>query len=79
MPDSLAMEKDLQQLNWKQFRSVVEAVPKLKANVDAYGPLGWDYVRQRYRTYGWKKSIEKLDKSEKLQLADLIRKAQLIP
>ncbi len=61
--DSAQMEKDLQRLPWKQFRSVIEAVPKMKANVEAYGPAGWQFVQQHYATYGWKKSIDKLDNS----------------
>ena len=79
IPDSKQLEGELQRLDWKQFRAVVESVPKLKAGVDAYGALGWDYVRQRYATYGWQKKIDKLDATEKLQLAGLIRKVQKQP
>ena len=75
-PDSSQMEKGLQHLNWKQFRSVIEAVPKLKADVDAYGPLGWQYVQANYTAYGWKKSIDRLDDNQKHQLAELIQIAK---
>ena len=73
---SSQMEKDLQQLKWKQFRSVIEAVPKMKADVDAYGPLGWQYVQANYTTYGWKKNIDRLDDEQKRQLAELIQRAR---
>jgi hypothetical protein len=76
MPDSRQLERDLQRLNWNQFRWVVESVPKLKAGVEAYGPMGWQYLRTKYPTYPWKKSIDRLDVTEKLQLVDLIRKAR---
>ena len=76
VPDSQQIEKDLQSLDWPQFRAVVEAVPKLKADVDAYGPLGWKYVEARYKTYPWKKSVDKLDDDQKRHLADLIRGAK---
>lgn len=71
--DSLQIEKDLQQLPWSQFRAVVEAIPKLKADVDAYGSLGWEFVRTRYATYGWRKNVDKLDNDQKAQLVALIR------
>lgn len=74
--ESGRLEKELQQLEWPQFRAVVEAVPKLKADVDAYGPLGWQYVQARYRTYRWKKNIDKLDPEQREQLAELIRKTK---
>ncbi len=76
IPDSKTMEGDLQRLPWKQFRSVVEAVPKLKADVEAYGTFGWKYVMANYTTYGWKKNIDKLDDVQKKQLATLIQKAK---
>lgn len=76
VPDSRQMEHDLQQLDWPKFRQVVESVPKLKADVDAYGPLGWKYVEAKYRTYPWQKNIDKLDDGQKRQLAQLIRAAQ---
>ena len=73
---SETLEKELQSLNWPQFSFVVKSVPKLKAKVDAYGSAGWKYVQGRYQTYGWRKSIDKLDATEKKQLAELIRKAR---
>ena len=75
-PDSRQMEKDLQQLPWKQARSIIESVPKLKASVDAYGPLGWQFVEANYQHYRWKKNIDKLDAAKRRDLAELIRKAQ---
>ena len=75
-PDSRRMEKDLQQLPWKQARSIIESVPKLKASVDAYGPLGWQFVEANYQHYRWKKNIDKLDTLKKKELAELIHKAQ---
>ncbi len=75
LPASQQLEKELQQLPWKQFRSVIESIPKMKAEVEAYGPIGLQYVEARYKTYSWKKSIDKLDDSQKRQLADLIRQA----
>ena len=76
MLNSQQMEQDLQQLTWKQFRSVIESVPKMKADVEVYGPLGWQYVQSNYKTYGWKKSIDRLDDNQKQQLADLIKTAK---
>ncbi len=73
---SKQIEKALQRLSWSQFKAVVEAVPKLKADVDAYGPMGWDFVRANYRAYPWKKSIDKLDDNQKNELFELIRKAK---
>lgn len=77
--DSLQMEKELQHLRWNQFRSVIESVPKMKADVDAYGPLGWQYVHSHYETYGWKKSIDRLDDEQKQHLAELIQIAKKSP
>lgn len=74
--ESKLMERDLQRMSWKQFRSVVEAIPKLKAEIEAYGPAGWQYVRARYPTYPWQKNIDRLDATDKLQLARLIQKAK---
>lgn len=74
-PDSAQMESDLQHLPWKKFRAVIEAVPKMKANVEAYGPIGWQYVQANYTSYGWKKSIDKLDEMQKKHLAALIQSA----
>ena len=73
---SKQIERALQTLTWTQFKAVVEAVPKIKADVDAYGPMGWDFVRANYRIYGWKKSIDKLDDEQKRDLVDLIEKAK---
>ena len=66
----------MQSLPWKQFRSVIESVPKLKADVEAYGPAGWKYVEARYKAYGWNKGIDNLDDDEKQRLADLIKRAK---
>jgi hypothetical protein len=74
--DSLKLEKSLQSLNWPQFRSVVEAVPKLKADVDAYGDLGWQYVQMNYKNYRWRKSINRLSDEQRQQLAALIQDAR---
>lgn len=76
VPDSMKLEKELQSLSWTGFRSVVEALPKLRAEVDRYGPLGWQYVRANYRTYPWKKNIDRLDPEQRRQLATLIRTAK---
>lgn len=70
--DNEQLEKALQSLNWDQFKAVVEAIPKLKADVDAYGPLGWQYVQANYRSYPWRKSIRKLHEPQKKRLAELI-------
>ncbi len=35
VPDSLKLEKELQNLSWPRFRSVVESIPRLKAEVDS--------------------------------------------
>ena len=77
-PDSKQLEADLQQLTWKQFKSVVEAVPKLKADVDAYGEFGWQYVQMNYKTYKWKKSIDRLDGEQKHLLTELIQAAKQV-
>jgi Spy/CpxP family protein refolding chaperone len=78
-PDSARMEKDLQRLPWEQFKAVISAVPKLKADVEAYGPMGWNFVKTRYRTHGWKKNIDKLDATQKQQLQKLIEKSRRAP
>lgn len=70
--DSKRLERELQSLSWKQFRFVVESVPKLRAEVDAYGTFGWEYVRANYQRHRWRKSIAKLDAAQQRQLADLI-------
>ena len=74
--DSATLEKELQRLPWTQFKAVVESVPKLKAGVDAYGPLGWQFVQANYSRYGWKKNIDKLDERQKQQLAEQIRRVK---
>ena len=74
--DSKTLEKELQRLPWEDFRSVVESVPKLKADVERYGPRGWTYVQANYQSYGWRKNIDKLDLEQKKRLADLIEKAK---
>ncbi|HJW24125.1 MAG TPA: hypothetical protein VJ576_04440 [Rhodocyclaceae bacterium] len=74
--DNEQLEKALQSLPWEQFRAVVEAIPKLKADVDAYGPLGWQYVQANYRTYPWRKNIKKLHEPQKKHLAELIDQAR---
>lgn len=76
--ESKLMERDLQRMSWKQFRSVVEAIPKLKAEIEAYGPAGWQYVRAKYPTYPWQKNIDRLDVADKQQLARLIQKAKTL-
>jgi hypothetical protein len=76
LPDSRQMESDLQHLSWSQFAGVVKAVPKLKADIDAYGKLGWKYVEMRYASYPWHKNIDKLDAVQRQQLVELIRRAQ---
>ena len=76
VPDSQQLEYDLQRLPWGKFRSVIEAVPKMKADVEAYGPAGWKYVEGRYKTYGWKKGIDKLDDDQKQHLAKLVQLAK---
>lgn len=76
--DSRQLEKALQGLDWPQFRTVIEAIPELRREVDKYGPLGWDYVKTRYRTHGWKKNIDKLDPAERQRLARLVEEARKI-
>jgi len=77
--DSQQMSKDLQSLPWKPFKAIIEAIPKLATDVDAYGPLGWQIVRENYKTYNWKKKIDKLDTTQKKQLAEMIRNARAAP
>lgn len=76
VPDSAQLEADLQRMPWEQFKAVISAVPKMKADVDAYGAAGWQYVKARYKTHPWKKNIDKLDADQRKQLADLIRKSK---
>jgi hypothetical protein len=75
-PDSQAMEKSLQSLHWKQFRAIIESIPKMKADVEAYGPIGWQFVQANYKAYGWKKNIDRLDETQKKRLAELIQSAK---
>lgn len=72
--DSKQMELTLQSLPWPQFRSVIEGVPKLKAEVEAHGSLGWTFVQSKYKKHGWKKNIDRLDDEQKRLLAELIGK-----
>ena len=74
--DSRQMSMDLQGLPWKPFKAIIKAVPKLATDVDAYGPLGWQFVKENYKAYDWKKKIDKLDAAQKKQLAELIRTAK---
>lgn len=76
VPDSTTLERELQHLSWEQFKQVVVAVPKLKNGVDAFGPMGWEYVRANYRSYPWKRNIDRLNDSQKIQLAALIEQAK---
>lgn len=76
VPDSVELERRLQALNWHAFRAVVEAVPKLKQSVDAYGPFGWEYVRLNYQRYPWRKPIDRLDDTQKIALGELIEQAR---
>jgi len=76
MADSLQLERELQSLSWPRFRTVVEGIPKLRAEVDRHGQFGWQYVRANYRTYPWKRNIDRLDPDQKQELALLIRTAK---
>jgi len=75
-PDSRQLEKELQRLDWNQFRSVLEAIPKLKADVDAFGPSGWQFVQANYRYYPWRRLIDKLDTEQRQHLSELIQAAK---
>jgi len=75
--DSKQMEKDLQRLPWPRFRAIIEAVPKLRAGVEAYGTAGWQIVQANYTRYHWQKNIDKLDDVQKTQLAGLIQAAKV--
>ena len=75
-PDSLQLEKELQSLNWVQFKSVIEAIPEIRREVEKYGPLGWEYVKTNYRSHGWKKNIDRLDAAQKQRLTQLIQRAR---
>ena len=74
-PDSKQIETELQHLRWKQFRSIVESIASLKSGIDAYGPIGWQFVQANYTTYPWKKNIDKLDAQQKKRLIELIQNA----
>ncbi len=76
VPDSGQLEKGLQSLNWKQFKSVVEAIPRIRTEIDKYGPLGWQYVQRHYKTYAWNKPIDRLEVWQKHELARLIKRAR---
>jgi hypothetical protein len=76
VPDSRQLEKELQSLNWGQFKAVIEDIPEIRREVDKYGPMGWEYVKTNYRSHGWKKSIDRLDTGEKQRLAQLIQRAR---
>ena len=75
-PDSRQIEKALQHLPWKPFRSIVESIPALKSGIDAYGPMGWKIVQANYTTYPWKKNIDKLDELQKKRLIESIQNAK---
>lgn len=74
--DARQIEKDLQGLPWNQFRSVIESVPKMKADVEAHGPIGWKYLQASYKTHAWKKNVDKLDAAQKKRLVELIEAAK---
>lgn len=78
VPDARQLEKELQSLNWKQFRSVIEAIPPIRAEVDKYGPLGWQYVRQNYQAYPWRRSIVRLAEWQRIELSRLIAQARKV-
>lgn len=74
--DSQQLEKEIQALNWNQFRSVVESIPQLKAEIEKYGPAGWQYVKARYKTHAWRRSVERLKDADRQQLAKLLQAAR---
>ena len=49
---------------------------RLRAEVDAYGPLGWQYVERHYRRHGWRRSLDKLDPEQRRELAALIERVR---
>lgn len=67
------LEHQLQSLPWELFRAVVESEPKLKADVDAYGPLGWAYVQKKYRAHPWARNLERFEPERLHQLATTIQ------
>jgi hypothetical protein len=76
VPDSRQLEKELQSLDWGQFKAVIEAIPEIRREVEKYGPMGWEYVKTNYRSHGWKKNIDRLEAAEKQRLAQLIQRAR---
>lgn len=70
------LSHELQSLDWQQFRSVIEAIPKLRADVDAYGPAGWAFVQGQYKTHDWSRNIDRMDDAEREKLAALIDNAR---
>lgn len=77
--DILKFEKDLQRLPWNKFRSIIEAVPSLKADVERYGPSGWKYVEVNFQSYRWRRNISKLKGDQMELLGNLIKQAQGAP
>jgi len=73
--DSATLETQLQSLPWAKLRAIIESVPKLKADVDRYGPTGWKFVEMNYQSYRWKKNIDKLDDTQRKLLVQLLRQA----
>lgn len=73
--DTTKMERQLQQLPWAQVRAAIESVPKLRADLDTYGEIGWAYVKSKYATYPWKQKIDRLDDDQKRKLDDLLEAA----
>lgn len=72
----LRLEKELQALPWPQFQAVIRAVPKLKAEVDAYGAFGWQYVKARYQRWPWRKNVGRLAPEQQQALGELIARAK---
>lgn len=73
------MERQLQALPWEQFRAVIETEAKLKSDVEAYGPLGWAFVKKNYRSHPWSKNIQRLDESRRRQLLDALQSVTASP
>jgi hypothetical protein len=48
----------------------------MRAQVEAYGTIGWQIVQANYTRYHWQKNIDKLDEVQKKQLVELIRAAK---
>jgi len=72
-PDSRQLERELQRMPWPQFRSIIESIPKLKADIEVHGQLGWAYVQANYKTHRWHKNIDKLDAMQRQQLLELMQ------